>query len=280
MNLHNYGFSGVQVAAVGAALDIVFADSVSKPKEEFGVLIGDYNFMAKDDRVFQVGSPPIAGASISSVYCSGSRQGQWMKHLASWTEVAQPFPTHYSTEGNTVSKLDRAFLACPSSLLLKLRTFCSVVGTPEETFSSGLSDHAPISLGFGGCVLPTSKTPPVPRWICKHPNFKMHLESLTSSISIFNLEVGHQLMMYKKCIRAAAKRVRNECLFLDSSGAESTKLVLSSVSRALWFNNLSLAKRLVRYSDIATEPIFIDAGKVCAFSYGNFENTFGDFFKT
>ena len=94
LNLHNYGFSGAQVAAVGVALDKCFADSVSKPKEEFGVLIGDYNFIAKDDRVFQVGSPPIAGASISAVYCSGSRQGQWMKHLASWTEVVQPFPTH------------------------------------------------------------------------------------------------------------------------------------------------------------------------------------------
>ena len=84
--------------------------------------------------------------------------------------------------------------------------------------------------------------------------------------------------MYKKW-REAAKRVRNECLFLDSSGAESTKLVLSSVSRALWFNNLSLAKRLIRYSDIATELISIDAGKVCAFSYENVENTFGDFFR-
>ena len=72
-------------------------------------------------------------------------------------------------------------------------------------------------------------------------------------------------------MREAAKRVRNECLFLDSSGAESTKLVLSSVSRALWFNNLSLAKRLIRYSEIATDLIFIDAGKVCAFSYEMFE---------
>ena len=95
----------------------------------------------------------------------------------------------------------------------------------------------------------------------------MRLESLTSSISILNLEASRLLIMYKKCMRAAAKRVRNECLFRDSSGAESTKLVLSSVSRALWYNNLSLAKRLIRYSDIATDLIFIDAGKVCAFSY-------------
>ena len=80
-------------------------------------------------------------------------------------------------------------------------------------------------------------------------------------------------------MREAAKRVRNECLFLDSAVGESTKLVLSSVSCALWFNNLSLAKRLIRYSAIATDLIFIDGGKVCAHSYENLEKTFGDFFK-
>ena len=107
----------------------------------------------------------------------------------------------------------------------------------------------------------------------------MHLESLTSSISILNLEVPRQLIIYKKCMREAAKRVRNECLFLDSSGGESTKLILSSVSRALWFNNISLAKKLLNSSSIASDPIFVDGGKVCAHSYENFENTFGDFFK-
>ena len=56
-------------------MTFLFADSVSKPKEGFGVLIGDYKFMAKDDRVFQVGSPPIAGASISSVYREGLGRG-------------------------------------------------------------------------------------------------------------------------------------------------------------------------------------------------------------
>ena len=52
------------------------------------------------------------------------------------------------------------------------------------------------------------------------------------------------------------------------------KFVLSLVSRALWFNNLTLAARLIRFSPIAHDHIFIDNGLVCAHSYESFENTF------
>ena len=83
--------------------------------------------------------------------------------------------------------------------------------------------------------------------------------------------------VFTKCIREAAKRVRGDCLFLDPQGAFSNKLVLSSVSRALWFNDLALASRIIRHAPIAAELIFIDRGSVCAFSYENFENVFADF---
>ena len=37
--------------------------------------------------------------------------------------------------------------------------------------------------------------------------------------------------------------------------------------------------RLLRFSPIAQDLIFIDKGVVCVRSYENFENTFGDFFR-
>lgn len=95
-----------------------------------------------------------ADSSISIYSYSGSRKAAWMRHLASWTEVAQPFPTHFDSKGNTVSRLDRAFVACPISLLLKLNFGCSVVGTPEEIFANGDSDHAPVAICFGRCFRP------------------------------------------------------------------------------------------------------------------------------
>jgi hypothetical protein len=93
------------------------------------------------------------------------------------------------------------------------------------------------------------------------------------------LDVSQQLSVYKKCIREAAKRVRGDCLFLDPQGALSTKLVLSSVSRALWFNDLPLASRLLRHAPTAAELIYIDNGVVSAYCYEKFEMIFGDFFR-
>ena len=202
-----------------------------------------------------------------------------MKFLSRWTEVVQPFPTHFDPKGNTLSKLDRAFISCPSSLTLKLNIQCSVVGKPEECFANFESDHAPLALCFGRPLRLKIGELPIPRWICKHPNFKYHLNLLIDSVCILDLEVSQQLFIHKKCIREAAKRVRGDCLFLDPQGAFSNKLVLSSVSRALCLNDLSLAARLLRHAPIAADLIFVDRGLVCAYSYENFENVFGDFFR-
>ena len=72
-----------------------------------------------------------------------------MKFLSSWTELVQPFPTHFDSKGNSLSRLGTAFISCPSSLILKLNIGCSVVGKPEECFANYESDHAPIAVSFG-----------------------------------------------------------------------------------------------------------------------------------
>ena len=59
-----------------------------------------------------------------------------------------------------MSRLDRAFISSPSSLILKLNIGCSVVGTPEESFANGESDHAPLALCFGRCFRPLPRICP------------------------------------------------------------------------------------------------------------------------
>ena len=48
---------------------------------------------------------------------------------------------------------------------------------------------------------------------------------------------------------------------------------------ALWFNDLSLATRIIRHAPIAADLIFVERGLVCAYSYAVFESTFVDFFR-
>jgi len=104
------------------------------------------------------------------------------------------------------------------------------------------------------------------------------VSSLVECVDSFSLSPAEQLNAYNSCLKEAARRVRNEALYKNPDGSEEKKLVLSSVSRALWFNNLGLAKKLIDYSSSAKDPIFIKDSQVKAFSFQAFETIFGDFF--
>ena len=147
--------------------------------------------------MFKVGSPPSASSTISSASSSGSRRAAWMKHLSLWTELAQPFPTHLNSIGNSLSRFDRAFISSPSSVSLKLNIGCSVLGISEETFVKGESDHAPLAVCFGKCFRPPTGDLPIPRWICKHPNFGYHLNSLIDSICILDRSLSTAYYLQK-----------------------------------------------------------------------------------
>ena len=277
LTVHNYGLSFSQVNDIGIQLDSVLQVCQSHPCQYFSLLTGDFNFAARDDRTFKIGRPE--GESMPATSCSsGTRQLQWEKHLKHWCEIWQPFPTHYNKVGNSCNRLDRAFSACPKSLLLKLNVSFSVIGTPEAVFARGESDHAPTALSFGKRVRCAASDPPIPAWITKHLSFKIHVSSLAESVDIFSLKPADQLNTYNACIKEAARRVRNEALFTNPDGTEEKRLVLSSISRALWFNNLGLARKLLDCSASAKDLIFIEDSQVKAYSYTAFETIFGDFF--
>ena len=102
----------------------------------------------------------------------------------------------YSPQYDSLSRLDRAFIACPNSLTLKLNIGCSVVGKPEECFAHFESDHAPLAVGFGRPSRPKIGELPIPGWICKHPNFQYHLSTLIDSVCIVDLEVSSKINVY------------------------------------------------------------------------------------
>ena len=131
LNLHNYGLTGGQVSCIGSELDKQIRDSSTRPNEECGIILGDFNFLSGDDRVFKVGSSLSGASTTSTSASSGSHRTAWMIFL-SWTELVQPFPTHLDSKGNSLSRLDRAFFSCPSSLILKLHIGWSVSDNPKS----------------------------------------------------------------------------------------------------------------------------------------------------
>ena len=72
------------------------------------------------------------------------------------------------------------------------------------------------------------------------------------------MAASEQLNVYNSCVKEAARRVRNKSLFKKPDGSEEMKFVLSSISLALWFNSLSLARKLIDFSSTASDLVFIE----------------------
>jgi hypothetical protein len=109
-----------------------------------------------------------------------------------------------------------------------------------------LSDHAPFVITFGRKPH-AAGSHSLPKFICMDPCFKEHLNSLVDYVDIFNLPLHRQLPTLNTCILEAGKIVRQLLLFDDTPTPSANRLILASVSRAIWFNDVNLARRILRF---------------------------------
>ncbi len=98
-----------------------------------------------------------------------------MKFLSEWTEIVQPYPTHFDHKGNICARIDRGWVSCPSNLLIKLQLQSHVLGSPEEMFGSEISGHSSFVISIGVHPSASADTRPkavmhyLPKFICKDP---------------------------------------------------------------------------------------------------------------
>ena len=150
LNLHNHGLKAEQVRRIGNFTSLIIHNIRDSPCSKFGILLGDLNIKAEEELVFNVGrnfEHPNVRYSGNPVY-SGTHLRIWESILDEWTEVIQPFPTHFNSRENSCSRIDRGWVACPSSLLTKMLNSSYVISSPEAFHASGLSDHAPMVIAF------------------------------------------------------------------------------------------------------------------------------------
>ena len=274
VNLHNFGIHVDQFNYINSFLSNLEGEVSVAPESKFGLLVGDFNFKLDGEQIFKVGSPPPAGPVVrgSVPVRSGTLEGKWRGVLNSWVELSQPFPTHFSSQSNSCSRIDRGFIAGPGSLLLRMEVLSHVLGTPESFYAKGLSDHAPLSFSFGAKA--KSQGPSVPRFICNHPKFAESLVSICQDVDVLSLPDHQCLPVYKSCIFEAARRTRDFLLFDDSESMEQLRTILASMSRAIWFNNLKLAKTLIAKTHFAALLLEVVEGKVVCKDHVEFTRLF------
>lgn len=275
LNIHNYGLSRLQVCRVGELLDDLRDSDANNPMHSFSIAIGDFNYMAKNERTFQVGKPLTCATPLPSTCSSTSRHNTWNTYLEKWVEIVQPMPTHFTSSSNSCTRIDRGFFACPGSLLLRLDVSSTVVGTPEGCDSKGLSDHAPVDIVICDKYnSPSSSCPSIPRWVCRHPEFGMHVQKIAEDIDLLSQPVAKRLPLLKKCIREAARCIRDRVIRSEDSSTDKCRLIADSMSRAVWFNDVCLAKKLLNSSSIPGEFISVNHGVVGVHSFPAFEDFF------
>jgi len=277
LNLHNYGFKVPQVQRIGNFMSSLALDVKNDPSSQIGILLGDLNIKAEDERSFKVGRNfvrKVMTHDFANPVYSGTHIRQWESILSEWTEVVQPFPTHFDPKGLSCSRIDRAWVTCPSSLLTKIQSSSFVISSPEVMYGEGLSDHAPFVVSFGKVPNVEVAQHPIPVHICRKPRFKTHLNSLINDVGVFDLPQERQLPCYKVCIREAAKRIKFELAYQDQESLPSMRLTLSSISRAIWFGNAGLARKLLRSSELAKSLLVVNGGHVSCSSFERFDDLF------
>ena len=279
INLHNYGLFANQVRAIGRFMSSLAVGIKASPHCLSGLLVGDLNIKAEHERTFKVGRV-FAGGARDRVYSNPLFSGQllrlWGQILEGWTEVIQPFPTHFDAKGNSCSRIDRAWVCGPSSLLIKLRVMSFVISSPEELFGEGLSDHAPLVLSFGKVVPSCNTSFAIPKHICKTPAFVEGVESLVADCGLFEQPKHKRLELYKICMKESARRVKLDLIHKSEDELKTRRLVLASISRAIWFNNIGLAKKLLNTSIMARDILILVGRRVLCRDFSVFDDWFND----
>ena len=152
----------------------------------------------------------------------------------------------------------------PSNMLISLHIRSYVQGAPEDWHGSGLSDHAPALVAFG-YKNRNGDSFSIPKFVCKHPNFSLHVQALADQVNLFSLPVHKQLATLKACFMEASRLVVKDVQNLEDT-VESQRLIFAQMSRALWVQQVSLCKQLLRTSELARQHLHIVGNKVCVVS--------------
>ena len=153
----------------------------------------------------------------------------WDKYLKNWTELVQPYPTCFTAASGSSARLDRGFSAAPPHKLMQIQVSSNVLSSPEDYEARGLSDHAPVVFSFfaKNRIKTLEKTTrPIPRFICKDPQFARLVEVTAEAVGLQSLEASLQLPVLNTILQDAGQRIRDDIF--------PNFLILPILCRMMW----------------------------------------------
>ena len=161
-------------------------------------------------------------------------------------------------------RLDRVYVSIPPWVLTLMHAKCSLAFCSKWSHDQGLSDHALVRFSIEHVAQLPLENRPIPRFVFDLEAFPHKHDALCSAANLSSLTPVLRWVTHKDIIREAARLCMAEHLVLyGHSCPTAISLTLTSISRAVWFSDIAMARTLMARSELARTHLAIVGGQVC-----------------
>ncbi len=274
--VHNFGLSDETIGDVCASVRRDLRDAASDPSRVIVFLVGDFNFLPRGEEAAYLATPTLAYTTLGGSRKITGSDVKLAKLLGEMVELQQSQPTHFDNATSSESRLDRGYTSLPGWLLLSHRFQAGTLFDCRWIHKQGVSDHAPVCINFRKDLPIQSGARPITASACKTPLFLRSLESLLLTWNVPQMHPFSRWRWHKYCIREAARCSRNDALTAFPDSPQSRALTYASMGRAVWRNDVILAKNLILRSRSAAFHLSIHDGYVDLDFPEQFEKDFAE----
>jgi hypothetical protein len=166
-------------------------------------------------------------------------------------ELQQTAPTHYSPSKLTCSRIDRIYTTTPGWILTNLQCSASLLEHPRELHEKGISDHGPVSTSISLKRRLPRELQPIPRFIAESDHFKKRHDELVTQTALRKLPPVQRWELHKVILRQAGEHAREKLVYAAEHTEFEVNQSLTTIARTVWHNDVRLARKLLRCSDLA-----------------------------
>ena len=157
-----------------------------------------------------------------------------------------------------------------------MNTRVSVISDPIQFPDQGISDHAPVRTIISDKVTSDSRAYPLPPWIFKHEMYPVILQEIMDTNCFMDKSPPLQASALHEYVKEAGKRTRDHALLADDPGIEAKVTIMNTISRIVWRQNTTMAKKLLLKSDMVKMYIEINNDFVSIIDPIQFDKDFND----
>ena len=256
-NLHNHGLSLEDIALIQQSVRSD-RDSISEnPHNESLFLLGDLNFPSIPKEKFYYQSGTMATPGTGHIAAPSQKLAEVCSTLI---EIQSRLPTHYAGDTDTGTSIDRIFTGIQPFLIPLNRWSIEHHGDPKELARTGISDHCPVFLR-ATITKPINRTcQRIPCEYFKDNLFEVFHERMCRDADLDAIPYPSRLATHKVIIRASALLVREHLQDVNEDAPFIRAGRLTTISRIIWSQDIALAKKILKTSELAKKFLHIAAG--------------------